>query len=112
MELRYFISLLLVSNIAQADFIISIAGKYQNFNEDLVDSTKTIKSNTITHSKHPKTTVINSSSNTVTTYSDDPSSTLVPGLMLQSVPTEKYNLSVSIGAYLDQSFTLSLGIRL
>ena len=104
--MRFFLVFLLSSFVAKADVLLSVTAKYGANGYDVEGSSSTTTSSK-TKKHHSKTY-------TTTTGSLDVDNRvqLVPGLMIQTMPEKKYDLSIGAGVYMDSTFNMFVGMRL
>lgn len=103
---------LLCSVSSHADILVGLTGKYGPSGYEVSDGGSSTSSSSVTKRSwfRRKTTVTNT---TVQGALDvDTTYDFVPGLMIQSVPDKKYDLSVGVAGYLDETVSVFLGIRL
>jgi len=97
---------------AKADVLLSVTGKYgvSGYNTSFSPSSSNSSTTMTGHGKNSST----STTYTFTNGSLDVSNRyqLVPGLMLQTLPEKRYDLSFGAGAYLDSTVDIFVGIRL
>ena len=97
---------LLFSMSSQADIMLGLTGKYGANGFDAEGTTSSSTSSIINHHRSRTYTLTNGSLDIDNRYQ------FVPGLMLQTMPEKKYDFSLGVGAYLDATLNVFLGIRL
>lgn len=112
--MKSLIALLLLTSMAKADVLLGLTTKYgvSGYNTSFSPGSSSSSTVTSTHgNSHNNST---STTYTFTNGSLDISNKyqLVPGLMLQTLPEKRYDLSFGAGAYLDSTVDLFVGIRL
>lgn len=101
-------------NNAHCDVLLSVTAKYgvTGYNTEFSPGSSNSSTTVSNHGKSKN----NSTSTTVTTTGGtldiDNKYQLVPGLMLQTMPENRYDLSIGAGIYMDSTVNMFLGIRL
>lgn len=108
---------LLVSTSAQADILLGLTGKYGISGYDVSGGGSSSSSSSSSVIKRGRCFRRSSTTVTSTTTSSSPLDIddvyeFVPGIMLQTVPEKKYDFSVGIAGYLDETVSVFFGIRL